>query len=45
MLHMARMLMLKSNQLRKTHMAEAIVELDKAKDFLDNSSRSLSFLT
>ncbi|XP_021912066.1 uncharacterized protein LOC110825855 isoform X2 [Carica papaya] len=39
MLHMARMLMLKSNQLRKTHMAEAIVELDKAKDFLDNSSR------
>ncbi|KAF7851769.1 hypothetical protein BT93_L2634 [Corymbia citriodora subsp. variegata] len=39
MLHLARVGMLISNQLRKRNPAEAIVELDKAKGFLHNSIR------
>lgn len=39
MLHLARVGMLISNQSRKRNPAEAIVELDKAKGFLDNSIR------
>ncbi|XP_056173059.1 uncharacterized protein LOC115681147 [Syzygium oleosum] len=39
MLRLARVGMLISNQLRKRIPAEAIVELDKAKGFLDNSIR------
>ncbi|XP_056162877.1 uncharacterized protein LOC115681340 isoform X2 [Syzygium oleosum] len=39
MIRLARVGMLISNQLRKINPAEAIVELDKAKGFLDNSIR------
>ncbi|KAJ0099740.1 hypothetical protein Patl1_21183 [Pistacia atlantica] len=39
MLHIARVAMLNSNQLRKGHISEAIGELDRAKELLDNSIR------
>ncbi|XP_044467401.1 uncharacterized protein LOC123197259 isoform X2 [Mangifera indica] len=39
MLHIARVAMLNSNQLRKRHASEAIAELDRAKELLDNSIR------
>ncbi|XP_031256995.1 uncharacterized protein LOC116114993 isoform X2 [Pistacia vera] len=39
MLHIARVAMLNSNQLRKRHVSEAIGELDRAKELLDNSIR------
>ncbi|GLU10642.1 hypothetical protein SLE2022_274290 [Rubroshorea leprosula] len=39
MLHIARVTMLNSSQLRKMHISEAIIQLDKAKDLLENSMR------
>ncbi|KAJ0100614.1 hypothetical protein Patl1_21195 [Pistacia atlantica] len=39
MLHIARVAMLNSNQLRKRHVSEAIGELDRIKELLDNSIR------
>lgn len=43
MLHIARVAMLNSNQLRKRHASEAIAELDRAKELLDNSIRFVDF--
>ncbi|KAL4324156.1 hypothetical protein GQ457_11G005370 [Hibiscus cannabinus] len=39
MLHIARVAMLNSNQLRRTHASDAIAELDKAKGLLNNAIR------
>ncbi|XP_048230497.1 uncharacterized protein LOC8275738 isoform X3 [Ricinus communis] len=39
MLHIARVVMLNANRLRKISISEAIAELDKAKDLLYNSTR------
>ncbi|XVF20495.1 hypothetical protein REPUB_Repub12eG0005400 [Reevesia pubescens] len=39
MLHIARVGMLKSNQLRRMHVSDAIAELDKAKGLLNNAIR------
>lgn len=39
MLHVARVVMLNSNRMRKMNISEAIDELDRAKELLDNSTR------
>ncbi|XP_022772042.1 uncharacterized protein LOC111314693 isoform X2 [Durio zibethinus] len=39
MLHIARVVMLNSNQLRRMHVSDAIAELDKAKGLLNNAIR------
>lgn len=39
MLHLARLGMLKTNRLRKTDTSEAIAELNRAKDHLNDSIR------
>ncbi|XP_024038138.1 nephrocystin-3 isoform X2 [Citrus clementina] len=39
MLHIARVVMLNSNRMRKMNISEAIDELDRAKELLDNSTR------
>ncbi|KAH7557027.1 hypothetical protein JRO89_XS11G0031400 [Xanthoceras sorbifolium] len=41
MLHVARVAMLNSSQPSKTHISEAIAELDRAKELLDKSTRFL----
>lgn len=43
MLHIARVAMLNSNQLKKTDTSKAIAELDKARDNLNESIRFVSF--
>lgn len=43
MLHIARVAMLNSNQLRKLGISGASEELEKAKDLLDNSIRFVFF--
>lgn len=43
MLHIARVLILNSNQLRMMHVSDAILELDKAKGLLNNAIRLVLF--
>ena len=43
MLHIARVVMLNSNQLRRMHVSDAIAELDKAKGLLNNAIRLVLF--
>lgn len=43
MLHIARVVMLNSNRMRKMNISEAIDELDRAKELLDNSTRLVQY--